>query len=113
MTERVQSRWQHASAQITNLKWEIEEVLSTFSEDDKETEKYKQLLDTLDLLIDHILHKHREKELDRLKKENKELEKRSSWWSWRTLIAGILGGLATEIAKFVIQLLAVIIGGGT
>ena len=110
--QRVQSKWQIASARITNLKWEIEEALSTFSEDEKESEKYKQLLQTLDLLIEHILHKYRVAEIDKLQKENEELKKKSSWMSWRTLVAAVMGGLATEVAKYIVQFVAVIISGG-
>lgn len=112
MTKQMQqSKWQIASAQITNLRWEIEAVLSTFSEDEKETERYKQLIATLDLLMEHILHKYRESEIERLKKETEVLKTQTSWMSWKVIAAAIIGGIATEVAKFMIQILAVILGG--
>lgn len=110
--QRNQSKWQKASAQITNLKWEIEHVLAEFTEEEKQSEKYTQLLETLDLLIDHILHKYKESALIELQKENEELKKKSStWMSWKILAAAIVGGLATEVAKYLIKLLSLILGG--
>lgn len=106
-----QSKWQQASAQITNLKWEIESVLSSFTEEEKQLDKYKQLLQTLDLLIDHILHDYKIGQIDLLEKQIVELKRQSSWMSWKILAAAIVGGIATEVAKYLIILLAIIFGG--
>ena len=106
-----QSKWQKASAQITNLKWEIDSVLSNFTAEERQSDRYKQLLQTLDLLIDHILHDYKSGQIDLLQKQITGLKKQSSWMSWRILAAAIIGGIATEVAKYLIILLAIIFGG--
>lgn len=113
----VQSKWQKASAKITNLRWEIENVISDFTEEEKQSKKYQNLLETLDLLMDHMLHdynqnkvKKLEKEIDRLMKELKALRKSSSLFSWRTMVIAVSGGLLTEVAKYLIKIVAILIG---
>jgi len=113
----VQSKWQKASAKITNLRWEIENVISDFTEEEKQSKKYQNLLETLDLLMDHMLHDYKEnkvkkveKELQSTLKELKTLRKNSSLISWRTMVIAVSGGLLTEVAKYIIKLIAFLIG---
>ena len=114
----VQSKWQKASAKVTNLRWEIENVISDFTEEEKQSKKYQNLLETLDLLMDHMLHDYKqnrvkklENELSALLKELKKLRKNSNLFSFRTMWIAVAGGLLTEITKWIIKLAAIIIGG--
>jgi hypothetical protein len=103
---RKMSKWQKASADITRLKWEIETALTAdFTEKDKESEKYTQLLETLDILMNHCIGKYREEQEEKKKEYIKNLEKKSSIWGLRSLLIAIISAVVSSGALQLLKLL--------
>ena len=62
------SKWQKASVDITNLKFKLGNILDGFTQEERESKKYEELLETVNVLFDHILGQYKDK-------INKETEK--------------------------------------
>lgn len=109
-TDRHISKWQKASVEITNLRFQLGKILDDkFSDEEKETKKYKQLLETVDTLFDHVLGDYR-KQLDEQKEKehHTELEKlknKSKIVSKRTFIIAVVSAVVAELAKTLITLI--------
>jgi hypothetical protein len=102
-TEESVSKWQKASVQITNLRFQLDKILTEgFTQEEKESTKYKQLLETVDILFDHVLGEYREHlEEERQKELEAELEKqkkKSKLFSLRSFLIAIAG---VAIAKLI------------
>jgi hypothetical protein len=113
-TDREVSKWQKASVQITNLKFDLDKVLEQgFTEEEKKSKKYRQLLETVDVLFDHVFGNHR-KQLEENKKRKLENEleaekKKSKIFGWRSILIAI-GGVAVAkiLENIVLALIAMI-----
>lgn len=85
------SKWQIASAKITDLRWQIQSALiDNFSAEDMQSEKYKQLMETVNLLMEHVLEKYRKEKEDEREKELELLKKKASFFSWRSILVSIV-----------------------
>jgi hypothetical protein len=49
------SKWQQASVDITNLKFKLSSILDGFTHDERESKKYEELLETVQVLFEHVL----------------------------------------------------------
>ncbi len=85
--------WQIASQRIVQLRFEIEGILDDFSDEDKNTDQYHDLLETLNLLMGHALE---ERGINTIVKRK---------WKKRGISVTILiGGAAiAEITKMIIE----------
>lgn len=109
------SKWQKASVDITNLKFKLGNILDGFTPEEKDSKKYEQLLETVEVLFDHIMGSYKEKkdELDReeIKKEleieiQKELAHKNGVFSPKTAVIFVCSGIVYKIfEKFIIYLL--------
>lgn len=111
-TDEPVSKWQKASVKITNLRFQLDQILTEgFTPEEKESTKYKQLLETVDVLFDHVLGEYRkqleevkqkelEEELERQKRKNKIFSLRSFFIA----IAGV--ALAKLIEGLILALIA-------
>jgi len=103
------SKWQIASARITDLRWQIQNALvDNFTDEDMKSEKYKQLMETVDLLMDHVLEKYKEEKNKEREKEMAKLKKAASIFSIRNIAialgSAILGGLGSEVGVWLIDI---------
>jgi hypothetical protein len=95
------SKWQKASVMITRLKWDIEKALTEdFTEEDKESPKYQQLLETLDLLINHCIGQYREEKEKEREQDLEKLKRKAAIWGTRSLMIALISGTAIELIKF-------------
>lgn len=111
------SKWQIASARVTDLRWQIQNALvDNFTEDDMNSEKYQQLMETVDLLMDHVLEKYREEKKKELEKEMAKLKKAASIFSFRNVCiavgSAVLGGLGSELGVWVVDVVRAMLGYG-
>lgn len=97
------SKWQIASVKINQLRWQIHDALiEGFTDDDIKSEKYMQLLQTLNLLMDHVLEKYKEDENKKAKIVMDKLKKKASWSKWKTIAWCFAGaGIAQAGSLFV------------
>jgi cob(I)alamin adenosyltransferase len=116
-------KWIDASVKATELKFALENILTnSFSNEEMESLKYRQLLDTVDQYLEHIMGKYRKekeeklkyiyeehieklkKENEKLKKESEKIKKRSSILNMRSATIASVGAIIVELAKFLISL---------
>jgi putative N-acetylmannosamine-6-phosphate epimerase len=91
MKKRAENPWQIASVNIVNLRFEIEKILDSFSEEEKKTKEYEDLMQTLDLLMEHVL-------TERGLNKNKKLKKIAI-----SIIMIIVGAALSELTKIMID----------
>lgn len=111
-TDEPVSKWQKASVKITNLRFQLDQILTEgFTTEEKESTKYKQLLETVDILFDHVLGEYRKQlEAERERKREEELEKakkKSRLFSLRSFLIAIAGvAIAKLLEGLIIALIA-------
>jgi hypothetical protein len=107
-------KWMDASIKATELKFALENILTKdFSPEEMESQKYKQLLDTVDQYLEHVMGKfHQEKndkliqpfkkEIEKLKKENLALKKRHPIFNWNSATFATVGAIIVEVIRLII-----------
>lgn len=91
--KKAENPWQIASVNVVNLRFEIEKTLDSFSEEEKQTKDYQDLLQTLDLVMAHALE---ERGLNKSKKVKKIIF---------SSIMIFTGAAIAELGKMLIELL--------
>jgi len=116
-------KWVDASIKATELKFALEQVLTkNFSHEEMESLKYRQLLDTVDQYLEHVMGAYRkekeekireacekkinklEEEVDTLRKERDRLSsKKSSWWNIRSATIVAMGAFLIELIRLILS----------
>jgi len=104
------SKWQKASVDITNLKFKLGGILDKFSQEEKESKKYEHLMETVDVLFEHVLGPHHEKieekirqeVMEEMEKETEELNKKNSVFGYKTFVLTVAGAVVYKIVENVI-----------
>ena len=116
-------KWVDASIKATELKFALEQVLTkNFSHEEMESLKYRQLLDTVDQYLEHVMGAYRkekeekireacaerikklEEEVEALRKEKDRLTaKRSSWWNIRSASIAAVGAVLIELVRLILS----------
>jgi hypothetical protein len=113
-------KWIDASVKATKLKFMLEDILTKeFSNEEKQSIKYKQLLDTIDQYLEHVMGEYRknkdekikenfigkidqlEKTNEKLKKDNDKLKKNSSFFNLKNASIAGVGAIILELAKLI------------
>lgn len=116
-------KWIDASIKATELKFALEDILTkNFSNEEMQSVKYRQLLDTVDQYLDHVMGKYKKekedklklfyeehieklkKENDRLKKENEKFKKKTSILNMRSATIASIGAIIVELSKFLLNM---------
>lgn len=107
------SKWQKASVDITNLKFKLGKILDDFSQEEKESTKYEQLMETVNVLFEHVLGPHHDKLEEKIRQEIlKELEEeqgkekaQNGIFSYKTLVIAVSTAVLYKILENLIYLL--------
>lgn len=86
------NKWQDGSAKLTRLRLQFENVLNKFDKDDRQTDSYKKLFESVELMFKHFNEEYNP--------DYAEQQKKISRWAWiRATIIAVGGILATVIAE--------------
>jgi hypothetical protein len=107
------SKWQQASVESTKLRFQLSNILDKFTDSEKQTIKYNQLLETIYTIFDHVLgdyrreheiqkEQERKEQEERIRKELKIYKSRSKLFSVRTLWITLIGAAVAEIGKQIV-----------
>lgn len=115
-------KWIDASIKATELKFALEQVLTkNFSHEEMESLKYRQLLNTVDQYLEHVMGAYRkekeekikeacaekitklEEENEALKKEKEILSKKSSWWNVKSATIAAIGAFLIELIRVILS----------
>lgn len=115
-------KWVDASIKATELKFALEQVLTkNFSNEEMQSLKYRQLLDTVDQYLEHVMGAYRkekeekireeyakkieklEEENESLKKEKEKISKKSSWWNIKSATIAAIGAFLIEIVRLLLS----------
>lgn len=98
------SKWQLASVKINQLRWQLHDALiEGFNEEDMKSEKYEQLLETLNLLMEHVLEKYKAEERKKTQAEMAKLKKKASWSKWKTIAWCFAGAAIAQAGSILVN----------
>lgn len=89
--EKKNEKWRVASAKVIDLRYALEDILSSFTEEEKQSERYKKFVESTSQQMDHLLG-------DFHKKKSEDIQKKNGWLSYKS---AIIAGVALVIAKAV------------
>ena len=99
MNKRSISKWQKASDDISQVGYDIEDILNRFTPEEKESLRYKSLVKSIDTSTDNaITHA-----------TGKAPRRKFAWLSWQTAAVVLGSPLAVEIFRWIQNILS---GGG-
>jgi hypothetical protein len=113
-------KWIDASVKATELKFSLENILTkNFSHEEMESLKYRQLLDTVDQYLEHVMGQYRKekedkliekccneldkfkKDNEKLKKDNDKLKKAGSFFNLKSASIATIGAIILELVKLI------------
>ena len=89
--EKKNEKWRIASTKVIDLRYALEDILASFTEEEKQSERYKKFVESTSQQIDHLLG-------DLNKKKTEDVQKKNGWLSYKS---AIIAGVALVIAKSV------------
>ncbi len=115
-------KWIDASIKATELKFALENILTkSFSHEEMESVKYKQLLDTVDQYLEHVMGQYRREkekklveacceELEKIKKDNEKLKKDNEKLKKSCSIFNIKSASIASIGAIIVEAIRLILG---
>ena len=98
MAKRSISKWQKASDDINHLRFALEDFLDSFTEEEKESIRFVQLVESVDTNFDNAINHA----------TGKKPRRKFSWFSWQTLTVVLSSPALLELGKVLWNL---VIGG--
>ena len=117
-------KWIDASIKATELKFALENILTkSFSQAEMESIKYKQLLDTVDQYLEHVMGQYRrekekklveacreeldktKKDNEKLKKDNDKLKKSCSFFNLKSASIASVGAIMIESLRLILGII--------
>jgi hypothetical protein len=107
------SKWQKASVDLVQLKFRIHDTLKRFSEEERQSDQYRELTDILRGIIVHVIDEtvptttsHGQMIIQNISEEDETTQEARKgffkrFWNWQTLIIGCITGIATGIAPYI------------
>lgn len=91
------SKWQVKSSRVNQIRWELEELLSRdLSDEEKQSDKYDELIESIEVMYKHLLPVTRKK------------SRRNTWKLTLLISLATSGGaIALKLLEFLITLLSV------
>lgn len=120
--ERKNEKWRKASAKAIDIRYALDDILSSFTEEEKQTKRYAQFVETVSQQFDHLLgdvnKKRIEEEQAKVKKEQavvEHIKKKNGWLSYKSAIIAAVGAIVVQIVQILPQLITTIssLFGGT
>lgn len=110
-TRIIQSnKWAKASVRATQLKCLLDAIMNEFSEEEKQSKKYRQLIETVDFHFGQVLKEYTkitgsQRVITDPNVELELLKKKSSLLGWRTVIIAGIGMAGLKIFEWLIALI--------
>lgn len=106
--EKKNVKWRLASSKVNNLRYTLEDILSSFSEEEKQSERYKQFVQTISSQVDHLLG-------DYNKKNQESIENKNGWVSYKSAIIAAVAVVVAKMIEIIPSLISILISafGGT
>jgi hypothetical protein len=106
--EKRNEKWRKASLRAVEIKYSLEDVLASFDNDEKQTIRYKQFIDTVSNQFDHTLGDINKKKFEEHDSDIKRIKKQNGWLSYKSAIIAVVGAIAVQLITTLPQLITVI-----
>jgi hypothetical protein len=112
-------KWKDASNTIIDIRYKLDDTLRSFTDEEKQSVRYKQLLETMSQQFDHLLGDYNKKkeEETRQKFENEiklekalhsSTKKKNGWLSYKSAIIAAVGAIIVKIVSIIPALITAI-----
>lgn len=110
--EKKNEKWRMASTKAIDIRYALDDILNSFTEEEKKTERYQQFLTTVSQQFDHLLGDRYKNKIDedqeklRLEQAKLEEERRNNGWvSYKSAIIAAAGAAAVALIQVLPQLI--------
>ncbi len=112
--ERKNEKWRKASNKATDLKYALEDVLASFTEEEKSSNRYRQFIETVSQHFDHSLGDINKKKQEESAQAYHKVKKNNGWMSYKSAIIAVIGAVVIKLIEIIPQLItALSASGGT
>jgi phosphotransferase system IIB component len=113
--EKKNEKWRKSSNKATDLRYALEDVLSSFTEEEKKTVRYTQFVETVSQQFDHILGDINKKKIEDEKSKVAIVKKNNGWLSYKSAIIAAVAAIAVKTVEMLPQIITAIssLFGGT
>jgi uncharacterized membrane protein len=113
--EKRNEKWRNASIKSVEIRYALDDILSSFSEEEKQSKRYAQFIETISQQFDHLLGDVNKKKLEEEKTKTDAVKKKNGWLSYKSAIIAMIGAIAVALVQILPQLITSIASlfGGT
>ncbi len=103
--EQRNQKWREASVKSIDLRYSLEDVLASFSEEEKQSIRYKQFIESVSNQFDHILGDIQKKKIEDHIENMNRMKKKNSWLSYKSAIIAAGGAIIVQIIQSTMHLI--------
>jgi histone deacetylase complex regulatory component SIN3 len=113
--EKKNEKWRKASNKAIDLRYALDDVISSFSEEEKQSLRYKQFIRTVSDHFDHLLGDINKKRIEEEQSKVVRIQKKNGWMSYKSAIIAAGGAVIVQIVQSLPQIISAIssLFGGT
>lgn len=106
--EKKNEKWRKSSNKATDLRYALEDVLSSFSDEEKKTVRYTQFVETVSQQFDHILGDINKKKIEDEKFKVADVKKKNGWLSYKSAIIAAVAAIVVKTVEMLPQIITAI-----
>lgn len=106
--EKKNEKWRKSSNRATDLRYALEDVLSTFTEEEKQSVRYTQFVETVSQQFDHILGDINKKKIEDEKSKVADVKKKNGWLSYKSAIIAATVAIVVKTVETLPQIITAI-----
>lgn len=113
--EKRNEKWRKASNKAIDIRYALDDIMASFTEEEKQTTRYKQFIDTVSQQFDHLLGDINKKKLEEERAKVTDIKKKNGWLSYKSAIIAAVGAIVVQIIQTLPQLISALssLFGGT
>lgn len=113
--EKRNEKWRKASAKAIDMRYALDDVLASFTEEEKKSKRYAQFIETISQQFDHLLGDVSKKRIEEEQAKVQHIKKKNGWLSYKSAIIAAAGAIIVQFVQILPQLITSIASafGGT
>ncbi len=113
--EKRNEKWRIASSKAIDLRYALDDILSSFTEEEKQTIRYRQFVETISQQYDHLLGDINRNKQEEIKSQYERkvltITKKNGWLSYKSAIIAAVGAIAVKAVEIIPQVITALTGG--
>ena len=113
--EKRNEKWRKASIKAIEIRYALEDIMASFSEEEKSSLRYKQFVETASQQFDHLLGDFHKKKIEQEQTKVDTIKKKNGWLSYKSAIIAAVGAILVQVVQSLPQLITAVssLFGGT